>query len=150
MTVETVFNWAVWVHLASTLFMVGVIWYVQLVHYPLMSAVDPQNFREFHQQHTRRTGWLVIPPMVLELATAIALVAPGTASVPSRLGVPGLAILALVWVLTFGVQVPLHRRLAGGYDAGVHRQLVRTNWLRTAAWSVRGALAVAIALMAGR
>ena len=44
------------------------------------------------------------------------------------------------------VQVPLHRRLQGGFDAAAHRRLVRTNWLRTAAWTLRAALALRLAV----
>jgi hypothetical protein len=35
-------------------------------------------------------------------------------------------------------------RLSTGFDPVVHRRLVRTNWIRTAAWTVRGAAAVAM------
>jgi hypothetical protein len=38
--------------------------------------------------------------------------------------------------------VPAHGRLAEGFDAGVHARLVATNWIRTMAWTLRGALVV--------
>jgi len=38
--------------------------------------------------------------------------------------------------------VPLHGRLARGFDAIAHRRLVSTNWVRTGGWSVRGVLAL--------
>ena len=57
----------------------------------------------------------------------------------------GLALLAVIWLSTALVQVPLHRRLQGGFDAAAHRRLVRTNWLRTAAWTLRAALALRLA-----
>ena len=37
-----------------------------------------------------------------------------------------------------------HRLLAAGFDVPAWRLLVATNWLRTAAWSARGALALAM------
>jgi hypothetical protein len=45
-------------------------------------------------------------------------------------------------VSTFAVQVPLHARLAAGFDPQAHRRLVLTNWWRTAAWSLRSLLAL--------
>jgi hypothetical protein len=36
----------------------------------------------------------------------------------------------------------MHRRLEQGFDLAAHRQLVRGNWIRTIAWSLRGLLAV--------
>ena len=74
-----------WLHLAATLVMVGVIWYVQLVHYPLMARVATTSFPEFHNEHTRRTGWVVIGPMLVEAATAVLLVVPGVETVPRPL-----------------------------------------------------------------
>ena len=35
-----------------------------------------------------------------------------------------------------------------GFDAAVHRRLVRTNWIRTVGWTLRGALAVAMLVIA--
>jgi hypothetical protein len=138
-------DWIVWPHLAATLVMTGVIWFVQVVHYPLMAAVGSDHFRSYHARHTQWTGFVVVPPMVLEAATAGLLVWPGCAAVGRPAAWGGLALVVLVWASTFTLQVPCHQRLARGFDARVHRRLVRSNWLRTAAWSLRGALAVAMA-----
>ena len=129
-------------HAAATVAMAGVIWFVQVVHYPLFGQVAPERFVDFESAHRRRTTWVVAPLMLAELATAVALAAR-----PPRGGPPwapwvGLGLLAVVWLSTFAVQVPLHEKLNHGFDAGVHRRLVRTNWLRTAAWTIRAALAM--------
>jgi hypothetical protein len=127
-------------HAAMTLFMVGVIWFVQVVHYPLFSRVGQAAFPEYEHHHVRRTGWVVGLPMLVELATAIAIV--------WCLGGPlawfGLGLLAVVWTSTGLWQVPAHRRLERGFDAADQRWLVRTNWVRTGAWSARGILAFAL------
>jgi hypothetical protein len=52
----------------------------------------------------------------------------------------GLVLLAAIWLSTFGLQVPLHRRLELGFDDDAHAALVRTNWIRTLAWTARGLL----------
>jgi hypothetical protein len=44
---------------------------------------------------------------------------------------------------TWRLQVPRHDALARGWDAAAHRALVRSNWVRTAAWSARAALLLA-------
>jgi hypothetical protein len=36
----------------------------------------------------------------------------------------------------------MHHRLERGFDPAAYRQLVRGNWIRTIAWSLRGLLAV--------
>jgi hypothetical protein len=123
-------------HAAATWALVGLIWTVQLVQYPLFADVGPDAFPAFHARHTRQITWVVAPLMLAELATAVLLVARGPAS-PWLLA--SLVPLAAVWLSTWLVQVPLHDRLADGFDAAAHGRLVATNWIRTAAWTLRGA-----------
>jgi len=55
------------------------------------------------------------------------------------------AVLAAVPVaVTVGVSVPAHTALGAGYDPVAHARLVSTNWVRTAAWTAHGGLAVAM------
>jgi hypothetical protein len=117
-----------------------VIWFVQIVHYPLFGRVGAANFRAYEREHARRTGWVVGPAMVVELALALALTTRGGALVWA-----GLALLAVIWASTAFVQVPLHRRLEQEADTAAQRSLVRTNWIRTAAWTARAVIAMAIA-----
>ena len=131
------------VHAGATWFMVGLIWFVQIVHYPLMGAVPASAFSEYAAAHQRRTSWVVGPVMFLEAGSALLLVLMPDAQMG---GTPtrwiGLGILAFIWVSTFAVQVPLHAKLAMGFDRVVWHRLVITNWLRTIAWSARGIVAL--------
>lgn len=129
-------------HLAATLVMVGLIWFVQVVHYPLMAHVGRAGFAAYEQAHTRRTAWVVAPPMLVEVATGIALLWVRPAGVSLAAALAGVALLAVVWGSTRFVQVPCHERLSRAFAPGVHRRLVSTNWVRTAAWSLRGVLVV--------
>ena len=52
----------------------------------------------------------------------------------------GLILVLIIWASTFFVQVPLHEKLAAAFDAKVQQRLVLTNWIRTIAWTLRGAL----------
>lgn len=134
-------------HLAATLCMVGLIWFVQVVHYPLFARVGTSQFAAYEQAHTRRTGWVVGPPMLVELATGMSLLWVRPAGVPLTQAVAGVALLAVVWISTRFVQVPCHQRLSRAFDSGVHRRLVSTNWARTGAWSLRGFLVVWMVLL---
>lgn len=125
-------------HAAATLYMVGLIWFVQAVHYPLFAAVPADRFAEYARWHADRTRWVVGPPMLLEGVTAVWLVWDR----PGWVAAVGLALAAVNWVSTAAVQIPCHTRLAGGFDPVVHRRLVHTNWVRTAAWSARGLIVV--------
>ena len=128
------------VHLFSTLFMVGVIWFVQVVHYPLLGRGGEEAFVEYEEENTRRTGWVVIPVMAVELVTALLLVwEPPAGILPLRAWL-NLALLGGIWLSTFTLQGPYHRHLAKKFDPAVWGSLVRTNWIRTVAWTARGIL----------
>jgi len=60
-------------HLTATLFMTGVIWFVQIVHYPLFRLVGNSEFARYETAHTFWTTWVVAPPMLTEMATAVLL-----------------------------------------------------------------------------
>ena len=120
--------------------MCGVIWFVQLVHYPLFAAVGVNGFAEYEAAHTMRTTWVVMPPMLVELVTAVGLVLSRPAGLGATETVIGLALVLLIWASTFSLQVPAHGALARGFDAAVAARLVSTNWIRTAAWSARALL----------
>ena len=51
----------------ATVFMVGLIWFVQIVHYPLYANVGREQFPEYEALHNRLTTWVVGPAMLLEM-----------------------------------------------------------------------------------
>lgn len=132
-------------HLASTLFMVGVIWFVQVVHYPLFARVGTGKFAGYERVHAASTTWVVAPPMLAEAITALLLLwfrPPGLSHLQV---VIGLILLGVIWCSTLFLQIPCHELLSEGFDPIAHQRLVSTNWLRTAAWSLRGLLVLWIA-----
>lgn len=131
------------VHLLATLAMLGVIWVVQLVHYPLFAGVGMEGFAAYEADHQARITWIVGPLMLLELASAVALAAGlRPEGVPLWMPLAGLGLLGVIWLSTAFLQVPLHTTLGGGFDADAHTRLVATNWVRTVAWSLRAGLAL--------
>lgn len=124
-------------HLLTTFAMVGLIWFVQIVHYPMMASFDRENFASHEKEHCDRTGWVVVPLMLVEIFTFALLLIEGIRS--NAFLISGL-LLGVIWASTFLIQVPLHRKLLEGWDARLHKRLVTTNWIRTAAWTGRGFL----------
>jgi hypothetical protein len=124
----------------SALAMTGVVWFVQIVHYPLFGAVGSEHWSRYHAGHTQRTGWVVAPLMIAELASAGVIVLQDA----TALALGGLALAAATWVLTFALAVPDHGRLEHGFDPGVARRLVTAGWLRTTAWTAHGCVALAL------
>ncbi|MBX3355702.1 MAG: hypothetical protein KF724_08390 [Phycisphaeraceae bacterium] len=134
------------IHAACTWFMAGLIWFVQVVHYPLMARVGANEWVDYERAHVRRTTLVVAPVMLIEAASAILLVMIGTAR---PLAWSGALLLALIWMVTFVVLVPAHARLEQEPDQAALRRLVRWNWPRTAGWTLRAAVASVILFTVG-
>jgi hypothetical protein len=139
-------TWAVVItQTVSTIAMTGVIWFVQIVHYPLFSGVGRDKSADYEKEHEKRTSFVVAPLMFFEAASAVALVF----LFPGKLMVwTGITLLGIIWLSTFLMQVPQHRKLEKGFDSQAHHRLVSTNWIRTLAWSARSL--VVLTLLAER
>ncbi len=132
---------------ASTWFMTGLIWFVQVVHYPLFDRVEEIAFSRYHSDHTRTTTYVVLIPMILELITSGLLVGRPPTGTDPGLAWAGFGLALASWALTFFLSVPAHNRLAVGFDLSTHRRLVRTNMLRVLSWSAH---AVVVLIMTAR
>jgi len=130
--------------LATTWFMVGLIWIIQIVHYPLFANVGETQFPLYSQKHQFLITFIVGPVMVAELITAVVLALyPPSPSAALWLRV-ALALLIVVWVSTVLIQTPQHGRLSSGFDLEKIRSLVTWNWIRTIAWTARGLILLVV------
>ena len=136
------------VHLVGTAAMAGLIWFVQVVHYPLFASVGSDRFVDYEASHTRQTAWVVGPFMAVEGVSALVV----SFTLVDEVGVPlvaaGLALLAVIHASTVFLQVPAHSRLSQAFDGPTQQRLVRTNWIRTVGWSLRTVVAAAMFLTA--
>jgi hypothetical protein len=125
--------------------MAGIIWIIQVVHYPLFGMVGRDGFAAYERSHASRITPVVGTAMLLEAAcTGLLLLALGelaSRGIPRWMPVVGAILLAGIWISTFALQVPLHGQLAQGFEDATHDALVRSNWIRTVGWTLRGALA---------
>jgi len=126
------------IHAAAAWFMTGLIWLVQIVHYPLLARVGAAGYRDYQLAHKSLITLIVGPAMLIELVAAVLLLFqrrdPWTMA--------GVALLAVIWGSTALLQIPLHNAVSSGFDPEVHARLVQTNWIRTIGWTARGLLAL--------
>ena len=120
--------------------MVGLIWMVQLVHYPMLAMYSAAAPATAAADHQRRISWVVGPLMVAEGFSALILLAERPATMPAWSAWAAAALLGVALTSTVMVQVPLHARLAERHDVRDAAQLISSNWVRTAAWTMRGLL----------
>lgn len=130
------------IQMLVTGFMTGLIWFVQVVHYPLFASVGRSEFAQYEDRHTKRTTLIVAPMMLAEAAVALALLIAAPPGTLQSLALLGAALLLVIWLSTALVQVPCHRQLCHGFARPIAHRLNVTNWIRTVSWSLRAAIAM--------
>ena len=136
-------NWSSSILIAnfvSTLFMVGLIWMVQVVHYPLFDDIGKESYASYQQRHQSNITLIVGPVMLIELVTAILLVWYSIDDISKPMVYTGVGLVAVIWLSTAFIQVPCHEKLVKGFDPTAYKWLVNSNWIRTIAWTARGVL----------
>lgn len=129
---------------AATLFMTGLTWFVQVVHYPLFPSVGEAQFPEFHRIHSNRTTFVVLPPMLVELVTSWALLFDPPAG-HTALVITGAALATGTWLLTALGAAPAHGKIGRqGLSPELGRKLMAFSWARTVCWSAHAAVVVAL------
>lgn len=135
-------------HACVTWFLVGLIWTIQAVHYPLFALVGAEGYPTYQRAHMNRITWIVAPAMIAEALLAALLVITPLAPQARPLAWLAIIPLAVIWGSTAAIQAPMHARLVNRADPRLQEALVATNWVRTAAWTARGVLAALILVAA--
>ena len=121
-------------HLIFSAIMVGVIWVIQLVHYPSFHFIDKDIYDSFQKFHMNKISIIVIPVMILELATGFLLLIGNSKNI---LIIISFGILILIWVITGLFFSDAHGKLISGYNELIVNKLVSMNWIRTALWTFK-------------
>lgn len=114
--------------------LVGLIWVIQLVHYPAFEFISTDNFLAFHDHHTSAITVIVMPLMLGELGLGFYLARQYEWSF---IWLIPLIMVLFVWLSTFLIQVPIHNQLGLGKDTTLIQKLVQTNWIRTILWTIK-------------
>ena len=133
--------------------MVGMIWTIHLVHYPLFAEVGPESYVNFQSEHVERIGRLLLVPWLTEGLTLLVLLWFVLAHRRRDIAVPVVVsaiTMAVVLVISGFWSAPAHGELADGFDIAVHDRLMTANLVRALAWSVRGVCAAWIVVAVTR
>ena len=123
------------IHLIATSVMVGVIWVIQLVHYPSFHFIELKQYTTFQRFHMSRISYVVIPAMVTELFTLILIII--SMDQIDTLVLASAILLIFIWLITAVFFSGVHQKLTLGYDQTVVDKLVKLNWGRTLLWTLR-------------
>ena len=112
------------IQLLSSIWMMVVIWFVQLVHYPLFKYVPKSARQHYCEKHQSLISVMVIPAMLVELVSLFWLWNITIVDIYWYLSV---GCLMIVWGSTFLIQVPCHTKLLVSPTDQVISRLVNTN-----------------------
>ena len=122
-------------HLIFTSIMTGVIWVIQIVHYPSFHFIEKELYTAFQKFHMNKISIIVIPIMLAELITGMMLFLDKSSKSPFL--IISFVILVLIWLITGVFFSKAHNELMTGYQELVVNQLVVMNWIRTLLWTLR-------------
>ena len=126
-------------HSIVTFILLGLILVVQVVHYPYFSFTDNNNAINAFKFHQQRIGYVVVPLMISELVSGIYL-SFKMWSPFWQIQLINLSLIFIIWFHTFLIMVPLHNQLTQEPTPIIIKALVKQNWIRTFAWSVKALL----------
>lgn len=125
--------------------MVGMIWTVHHLHYPLFAFVGDDTYIAFQQEHVDRIGALLFVPWLTEGVTLAGLIALAFFGGRKDIRVPTIinsVAMAVVLVISGFWSAPAHGDLSDGFDPSVHDRLMNANLVRSIAWTVCGIAAL--------
>ena len=123
------------VHAFAVFALFGLIWTIQLVHYPMFKYVEAPHWPRAHTAHSRNMTFLVFPLMLIELLTCLQLVIENG----DLINIVSLSCCLLTWLFTLVIFLPLHQRVAVRPIPNLLALLTRLNWLRTIVWTISAA-----------
>ena len=100
------------------------------VIYPAWAMVDEGQFVRLHRWQSRYIILLFVLPLLVETLLNALLLWRVPPHVPALLIRGSLVLVVANWVLSFSIQIPIHRRLNASLDKKLLRTLIRSNLMR--------------------
>lgn len=125
--------------------MVGLIWTIHTVHYPLFAHVGESTYVAFQSQHVDRIGKLLFLPWLTEGITLLAVLVLAFFGNQRNLRLPAFLNgvgMAIALIISGFWSAPAHGDLADGFNAAVHDRLMTANLVRSLAWTLCGVSAI--------
>lgn len=134
-------------NLCLSAFLTGLIWVIQLVHYPLFLKVGKSQFREYEKSHRKRISVLAMPAMVVDMALSGLLIFTTYYDIYREYILLAFVLNLLAFLSTILFFSRLHSHLAKGYNANLISKLVSINMIRTLIWTARTVVLVLLSLV---
>ena len=127
----------------------GIVWFVQIVVYPLFAQVGEQEYVTYHKFYTSQISLPVIVPGFASFLLPVTLLFLRPESVPLWVAAANVACGLLSLVVTVALEIPRHARLEnGGKQPTVIQELIQYNWPRTLGITGSACLTLAMLVLA--
>ena len=126
-------------HSICTFILFGLILVIQIVHYPIFNFVNISKSKEAFKFHQQRIAFIVAPLMIFELFSGIYL-AYSMWDGFRYIQILNLVLISTIWIHTFFIMVPIHNHLEKSFSKELVLKLVKQNWIRTFAWTIKSFL----------
>lgn len=130
------------INLFSTFAMTGIIWLIQVTHYPSFRYVEAKDWPQFHAFHSGSITLVVAPLMMAQLLSAISLLFSPLFLTNKYILIANLVLVSIVFIATAFVSVPVHNKMAQYFDSTLIESLILTNWIRTISWTINSVLLI--------
>lgn len=124
-------------NLVLSAFLTGLIWVIQVVHYPLFLRIHPEEFRAYEKSHQKRISLIVAPVMLVDIILSLLLVFTKYTQNADAYIITALFLNLAVFASTIFIFSPIHHKLGKHHDKALIRKLVRLNIMRTFMWTAR-------------
>ena len=125
-------HWLLLVWTVVIFYVLGEIWFGQIVVYPLFAKVGQDEYVAYHKFYSSRIPLPVVLPGIASFLVPLALVFLRPESVPLWMALVNSACGLVGLLVTVALEIPRHTRLEnGGKQQAVIRELIRYNWPRT-------------------
>jgi hypothetical protein len=135
-----------YVHAFATWMMIGLIFFVQVVYFPLYKRLK-DKFTPYDVKDIKHMGMLVAPVFFFEFLSAVILVFYKYHDSTYRiLSFVNLLMLVSIWVVNYYLQVKRYGVKTLLFLDKMHHFLLTSNWYRTCVWFLRGLVVLAMLL----
>lgn len=125
-------HWFLLAWTALIFYVLGEIWFGQIVIYPLFAKVGRDEYVAYHKFYSSRIPLPVILPGFASFLLTIPLIFFAPDSVPLWMTLANFVCGIVGLVVTVALEIPRHARLEkGGKQEAVIRELILYNWPRT-------------------
>ncbi|MBT5855372.1 hypothetical protein HOH87_01895 [bacterium] len=130
------------INITTNFMMLGVIWFIQLVHLPLFSYVAGSHFSQYISIEAKRTLVLIALPMILELAATLYLLLRKSPAFNALSLKFSSILVAVIWGVAILAVLPSYGVLGEGFHTVPHNLLQLFMFVLATCWTAKAVIAI--------